>query len=151
MTPLTLWYSPEHTDGDIARDHRELDAALDRVAALSGPEWPALATVHETGNRFGPVLYVGFHQDRGALMYTTPEEPLRAYTRAEGNQHGEPLLYMYTTSDCEFPPNAELPAALIRQAAHEFADTGGRPTCVPWQNWARPEADVESESEWPEL
>jgi hypothetical protein len=55
---------------------------------------------------------------------------------------------MYTTSDCETPPNGEIPAALVRQAAHEFADTGLRPTCIDWQTWERVNAD--SGSEWPE-
>jgi hypothetical protein len=147
VIPLELWYSHEQTEGDIARTHDELDAALDRIAALSGPDWPAVATVHQAGHRFGPLLYVGFHEEVGALMY--PEIDSRAYTVGEGTQDGDPILYMYTTSDSEFPPNAEVPAALIRQAAHEFADTGLRPTCVPWQTWERP--DATTDSEWPDL
>jgi hypothetical protein len=148
MTPLELWYSDEQAEGDIARSHDELDATLDRLATLSRPDWPALATVHTVGNRFGPVLYVGFHDGMGALMYAAGDDP-RAYTLGEGAQDGGPILYMYTTSDCEFPPNAEVPATVIRLAAHEFADTGVRPTCVGWQGWERPDADAESD--WPDL
>jgi hypothetical protein len=147
MIPLTLWYSHEQAEGDTARAHDELDTVLDRIAALSGPEWPALATVNEVGSR-NPVLYVGFHEDRGALMYSGDAQ--RAYTLGEGSQNGDPLLYMYTTADCEFPPNAEVPAVLIRRAAHEFADTGRRPTCVQWQTWER-RSDTDTESEWPDL
>jgi hypothetical protein len=142
-----LWYAYEQTIGDIVRSHEELDAAIDRVAALAGPDWPALAEVTQLENKFGPVLYLGMHLDQGALAYAGNHQ--RVYTLGEGTQDGEPILYMYTTSDNEFPPNSEVPAALIRQAAHEFADTGQRPTCVEWQVWEREFAD--SGSDWPDL
>jgi hypothetical protein len=147
MIPLKLWYSDEQTEGDIAHTHDELDAVLDRVAALSSSGWPALAEVTQAADKFGPLMYVGFHEYMGALMY--PEIDTSAYTVGEGTQDGDPLLYMQGTSDSEFPPNSEVPAALIRQATHEFADTGRRPTCVPWQTWERP--DATTDSEWPDL
>ncbi|HEX4702687.1 MAG TPA: Imm1 family immunity protein [Pseudonocardiaceae bacterium] len=143
MIPLELWYSHSQTEGDIARTHEELDAVLDRIAALSDAEWPVLATLSEVGSRFGPPLYVGFHESKGALMY--PGESDREYTLGEGTQDGDPLLYMYMTSDDEFPPNAEVSASLVRQAAHEFADTGLRPACVRWQVWEPEFADSGSE------
>jgi len=149
MNPMTLWYSHDQTDGDLATTPKELDASLDRIAALSGPDWPALATVTQVGTRFGPVLYVGFHLDRGALLYAGEDAPDSSYTQGEGSPEGEPLLYMYMTSDNEFPPNSEVAAGLIRQAAHEFADTGRRPTCVEWQTW-EPEM-TDSPSGWPAL
>lgn len=134
MISLTFWYSRDQTDGDVGATHDELDAVLSRVAALSLPEWPALAQVTQTEDtRSGPLLYVGFHVERGALLYSGDDDPDGSYTLGDGAAIGEPLLHMYTMSDCEFPPNAEVPADLIRQAAHEFADTGRRSTCVPWQ------------------
>jgi hypothetical protein len=55
---VTLWYEHGQTgDGDVVRDASELDGALDRIAALSGPEWPALATMSPLDERFGPVLF----------------------------------------------------------------------------------------------
>jgi hypothetical protein len=135
MIPLMLWYSPEQTEGDIVRTHGELDAALDRIAALAGPDWPVLAEVTQLEDKFGPMLYLGLHVDQGAVM--DPGETRRAYTCGSGTSDGEPLLYMQGNSDNEFPPNAEVPADLVRQAAHEFADTGVRPTCVQWQIWQR--------------
>jgi immunity protein Imm1 of predicted polymorphic toxin system len=149
VNPLTVWYSHDQEDGDLATTPEQLDASLDRIAALSGPDWPALATVTQVGTRFGPVLYVGFHLDRGALLYAGLDAPDSSYTKGEGSAEGEPLLYMYMTSDNEFPPNSEVSAALVRQAAHEFADTGERPTCVEWQTWEPEIAD--SGSEWPAL
>ncbi len=128
MIPLELWYSFDQTEGDVARTHEELDAALDRLAAVSDSRWAALATVSEVDNVPGPLPYAGFHADMDALMY--PSRPERAYTRGEGTPDGEPLLYMQGHSDNEFPPNSEIPAVLIRQAVHEFADTGERPTGV---------------------
>ncbi|HEX5404904.1 MAG TPA: Imm1 family immunity protein [Pseudonocardiaceae bacterium] len=145
MIPLKLWYSHEQTEGDIARTHDELDAALDRVAVLSGPDWPVLAEVTQAADKFGPLLYVGLHVEQGALLYSGDDDEDGSYTTGSGTQDGEPLLYMQGTSDCEFPPNSEVSATLIRQAAHEFADTGLRPTCVLWQTWDRPDADTDSE------
>jgi hypothetical protein len=146
---LTVWYSHDQTgDGDLVHHGAELDAALDRVAALSDTEWPALATISRPNDQASPALYVGFHGDQGALLFVSVEGG-REFSRGPGDADGEPLLYMYMTSPDDFPPNAEVPVALIRQAAHEFANTGQRPTCVQWQTWERP--DVETESEWPDL
>jgi hypothetical protein len=146
MIPLILWYSHDQTEGDVARNQDELDAALDRLAALSGPEWPALATVSPLGERFGPVLYVGFHEEQGALMWGGDTEA--EYTLGQGSPDGEPLLYMYMTSADEFPSNAEIPAGIIRRAVHEFAETGQRPTCVDWQKWD--EVRLDTGSDWPQ-
>jgi Immunity protein Imm1 len=89
MIPLKLWYSHEQTEGDIARTHDELDAALDRIAALSGPDWPALATVHQTGNKFGPLLHVGLHVEKGALLYSGDDDEEGSYTAGSGPQEGD--------------------------------------------------------------
>jgi hypothetical protein len=148
MIPLTLWYAREQEAGDRAETPAELDSALDRIAALSGPGWPALATVTPAGARFGPVLYVGFHEQNGALLYSGEDDADGSFTRGAGSITGEPLLYMNMESDNEFPPNSELPADRIRQAVHEFANTGRRPTCVDWQTWGRP--DATTDSEWPD-
>lgn len=150
MIPLKLWYSREQASGDVARTHDELDAALDRVAVLARSNWPALAEVTQLDNKLGSLLYLGLHIDRGALLYAGIGETSRMFTCGEGTQDGEPLVYMLGTSDCEFPPNAEVLAALVRRAAHEFADTGARPTCVEWQTWER-RPDTDTESEWPDF
>jgi hypothetical protein len=148
MIPLNVWYSHEQVAGDVARTADELAAALDRVAALSRPDWPALATVTPVGAKFGPVLYVGFHLESGALLYSGEDYPDGSFSLGSGPIDGEPLLYMYMSSDNEFPPNAEIPADLVRKATQEFADTGRRPTYVEWQTWDRTEA---TESELPEF
>jgi hypothetical protein len=148
MNTWTVWYSHDQDEGDIVTDGPKLDVALDHVAQLARPEWPALATISILDNHVGPVLYVGFHGDQGALLYASVEDG-RHYSRGDGSSDGEPLLYMYMSTADEFPPNSEVSAALVRQAAHEFADTGQRPTCVEWQTWEPEIAD--SGSEWPAL
>jgi Immunity protein Imm1 len=149
MIPLVLWYSHEQADGDVVQTSDELDAALNKVAALSRPDWPVLAEVTQLENKFGPMMYVGFHVDAGALYFTDEDNPGPYFTLGTGAQDGEPLLYMYTTADNELPPNAEIPADLVRKAAHEFANTGRRPTSVEWQTWDR--TDATTESEFPEI
>jgi hypothetical protein len=143
MISLTLWYSSDEidhdqTDGDIVRTHEQLDRALDRVAALSRENWPVLAQITQTDDLRGPMLYAGFHVDQGAILFPNRAAGGRFYTVGVGMPDGEPLLYMYDTSDNEFPPNSEISAELIRQAVHEFADSGGQPTCVDWQLWRAP-------------
>jgi hypothetical protein len=137
MIPLTLWYANDQVDADVVRTHEELDAGMDRVAALAGQDWPALAEVTQLGvDLAAPMLYLGLHVDKGAIMY--PESTRRVYTAGTPTGNRETLLYMQGTADCEFPANAEVPVQLVRQAAHEFAETGVRPTCVNWQTWHRP-------------
>jgi hypothetical protein len=136
MIPLTLWYSNDQVDGDVVRTHEELDAGIDRVAALAGQDWPALAEVTQLDDDpAAPMLYLGLHVDKGAIMY--PEPTRRVYTAGAPTGTGETMLYMQGTADCEFPASAEVPVQLVRQAAHEFAETGVRPTCVNWQTWNR--------------
>jgi hypothetical protein len=149
VIPLKLWYSTEQTEGDVVHTHDDLDPALDRVAALAGPNWPALAEVTRFDNRLGPLLYVGLHVERGALPYSGDDDEKGSYTAGRGSREGDPLLYMQGTSACEFPPNCEVSTELVRRAVHEFADTGRRPTCVEWQVWVREPGD--SGSEWPAL
>lgn len=148
MIPLNVC-SHEQVAGDVAAASDELATVLDRVAALSRSDWPALATVTPVGAKFGPVLYVGFHLGLGALLYSGEDDPDGSFSLGDGPADDEPLLYMYMSSDNEFPPNAEIPAALVRKAAHEFATTGHRPTCVEWQTWDR--TDATTESEFPEI
>jgi hypothetical protein len=145
MIPLMLWYSHDQSEGDVARTHEELDAILDKVAALSGPDWPALAEVTLLENTKGPMLGPGFLLGQGAIYYSGHDYTNGNLTLGEGPRDGEPLLYMMTTSDNEFPPNSEIPVELVRRATHEFAETGVRPTCVEWQTWDRSGADTESE------
>lgn len=59
----------------------------------------------------------------------TPETGTAATARAESE-----VLYYYMDSDAEYPVDAEIPLATVRQAAHEYLTTGGqRPTRVTWQ------------------
>jgi hypothetical protein len=145
---MALWYVHGQTDdGDVVHDASELDGALDRVAALSSENWAALATMTRINEPIKSVLYVGIHGDLGALLYASVDDG-REFSRGQGSSDGEPLLYMYMTSADEFPSNAEISVEVVRRAAHEFAETGQRPTCLEWQTWDRVLDDTESD--WPD-
>jgi hypothetical protein len=45
---------------------------------------------------------------------------------------------MHQQDATDFPPNAEIAAADVRAAVHEFAETGARPTRVRRQQWQAP-------------
>jgi Immunity protein Imm1 len=102
-------------------------------------------TARDIARVMGSMLHLGLHLKQGAIAWAGDSQ--REYTIGEGSTDGEPLLYMLGTSDCEFPPNAEVLATLIRQAVHEFAETGQRPTCMQWQTWDRVLEDPTAD--WP--
>jgi hypothetical protein len=67
---LTWWYSHDQAEGDVTRTPAEVDGVLDRLAALSRSDWPALAEVTRAqGDLQGPLLYVGLHVDLGTLRF----------------------------------------------------------------------------------
>jgi hypothetical protein len=108
---------------------------LDTLAGMSRADWPALAEVTQADvdDLRAPMLSVGLHVDRGALMYSGPDDLDGSYSRGDGPHGDEPILYMQGTSDNEFPPDSEMPAALVRRAVHEFDEAYRRPSSVPWQ------------------
>jgi hypothetical protein len=134
-----LWvYSNEPQEWVVTRTHTEIDAMLDKIAALSREDWAAAAQVTEAGvdpvaDFNAPEMYVGFHVDRGALLYVGPDDPDGSFSVGDRNAPGEPILYMLGLHDTEFPSNAEIAADVVRRAAHEFADTGERPTDLRWR------------------
>lgn len=137
MITQALWYSHEQPGDDVAGTPDELDAALDRAAALSRDDgWWATALI-VPAETHSPVLYAGFARGVGVLRYIDGAE--ESFSQGIGSPDGEPLLYMYQQNDMEFPPNAEVPIAAVRAAVHEFAATGARPTGVQWQHWEPPE------------
>lgn len=129
------------------RTPAELEAVLDRAAALARPEWPVLVTLGAPGDLSGPGLYVGLHGEVGALLYLSVASG-REFSRNAAAGDGEPLLYMYLTSAEEFPADAEIDIGLVRRAARYFAETGEKSPDVAWQAW---EPGGDSGSEWPDM
>jgi hypothetical protein len=132
---LEWWYLADQQEAHVTRTRNEIDVVLDALAALSRSEWPALAEVTQADldDLRASVLYVGFHVDRGALMYSGPDDRAGSYSQGDTPPEGEPILYMQGTSDNEFPPGCGISAVSVRQAVHEFAETSSRPSGVPWR------------------
>jgi Immunity protein Imm1 len=122
-------------DNLVTTTHDEIDMILDNLVALSREDWPAAAEVTEAGvdDLTAAELYVGFHVDRGALLYSGPDNLDGSFSQGDGPTNGKPILYMVGHSDNEFPPDSEIPIDVVRRAVHEFAETGLRPTDVAWQ------------------
>jgi hypothetical protein len=132
MISLTWWYSHDQEDGEVTTSPAEVDALLDRLIAMSKTHWPVLAEVtHTDDDPTSPLVYVGVHVDMGMLSYS--DNPETGYRTKGYAPDGEPILYMYMTSDTEYPANSEIPVDLVREAVYEYATTGRRPTCVEWQ------------------
>jgi hypothetical protein len=71
---VEMWYRHGQDGGDNVMTHAELDAVLDRTAALSRADWPALVTISPIGAQFGPVLQAGFHVALGTLFYSGDDD-----------------------------------------------------------------------------
>ncbi|GAB3702406.1 hypothetical protein GCM10027598_00580 [Amycolatopsis oliviviridis] len=120
-----------HTDQPvIVTGEAELDAVLDSVAALEGPQ---VVQLFVDGDIMKPDLTVGLHGDRGTLRYA--DEDQEYYSKSGAfplPEHGE-VIYYLGRAEFEYPDDAEIPAADARNAAQEFLSTGGaRPACVEW-------------------
>jgi Immunity protein Imm1 len=133
VIPLQWWYSD--VEGHVTRTPADVDAVLDILVGMSRDNWPAMAEVAgaDIEDLRAPILCVGFHVDQGVLMYSGPDNRAGSHSFDGGSYEGEPILYMQGTSDNVFPPNSEMPADMVRRAAHEFAETYQRPTGVSWQ------------------
>ncbi|WP_424185910.1 Imm1 family immunity protein [Actinokineospora sp. G85] len=140
MISLTVWYSHAQEEGDVVSTPAELDGVLGAITALSVPTCAAVAEITFTVDEddTGPTLYAGFCADRGVLWLGEHGNDHALYTLDEANPDETSIRHMYMEDVFEFPVNAHLPAALIRQAVHEFAETGKRPTCVAWRKWEAP-------------
>jgi hypothetical protein len=131
-------YSNDPDEHVVTNTHAEIDDMLDKVAATSREDWPAAvqvteASVEAVADINSAEMIVGFHVDRGALLYAGPDNMDGSFSRNDGPDDGEPILYMVGTYDNEFPSNSEIPVDVVRRAVHEFAETGRRPVDVPWR------------------
>ena len=140
MTPLALWYDVDQAEPLIAATPAELDTAMDTVAALARPGWAPVVEItpaHDWAN--APLLHAGFTDHLGVLRYAPADGTDEVYTYDPANLDSSPVVFMYADNDMEVPINAQLPAAVIRGAVHEFSRTGQRPTGVRWQHWRAPD------------
>ncbi|MCP2256369.1 Immunity protein Imm1 [Streptoalloteichus tenebrarius] len=70
----------------------------------------------------------------GALGYFGPDFDAPSMSLSTPPIPGAPVLYQDRHSALEFPANAAIPLAKVREAVLEFRRSGGRrPTCVEWQ------------------
>ncbi|WP_197523080.1 Imm1 family immunity protein [Actinokineospora pegani] len=133
---MTFWYDIDKDEGWNAATPEELDAALDALAAFRGPDWPAVAQIAPTADPLaGPVLVAGFYQVYGILRMATRSDGRTLFSRDPISSDTSTIQYIYCENELELPANSQLPAPLIREAVHEFAETGERPTCLLWQEW----------------
>ncbi|SFS80466.1 Imm1 family immunity protein [Saccharopolyspora flava] len=77
-----------------------------------------------------PGLLVGVNGDRGVLVWSHPG--LGESLVAVNGTNTEVVWYGFGSEENDFPPNTELPLAVVMAAAAEFLRTGRRPTNVEW-------------------
>jgi hypothetical protein len=136
VAALDVYYARGHGDDPVTVATVDgVDALIDQVRAESPEGAPILMEVHISGDPYSQGLDVGVDGDRGVLRYSGREWPEGVYSTGTGPADGEPLRYFYMDVDTEFPANADVPLATVRQAVREFlATNGARPTNVAWQS-----------------
>ncbi|MFD2417651.1 Imm1 family immunity protein [Amycolatopsis pigmentata] len=135
MATLAVYYAQGHGDAPVTiSTPDEVDALIDRVRRESPGHAPMLLEAHIAGDPYAQGLDVGVRGDRGVLRYSGRDWPEGVYSTGDGPSEGEPLVYYFMDNYTEFPPNAEVPLAVVRQAIRDFLATGGeRSARVEWQ------------------
>lgn len=141
MVELKLVWDHQHGDKPvIASSPADLNRVLDEVTAQAVTEGARLIVqaIPDLGPS-APLLDIGLAGERGAMYYAGDECPDGCFSAGATATNTDTVLYYFMTSDTEYPPGSELPAAIIRQAAHEFMATGARPSSIDWQPVPPPE------------
>ncbi|MBB5958036.1 hypothetical protein FHS29_004644 [Saccharothrix tamanrassetensis] len=129
----------EHDRPTIVSTPAELDDVLDVMTGWGGPALADFRLAGVQGDLKRMSLSVGIRGDagRGTLIHTSPGAVLFAKgTPGPWATWSPPelLLYDYMTNPTEFPPDAELPLADVREAAQHYLTTGGgRLARIDWQ------------------
>jgi len=133
---VQAYYLPSHRDNpEVLSSPEDVDALVDRL--LDEPIEHSLASLYVAerqcpGEMF-PDHELNLGVDRnlkvGALKYADPDGNWATLGTTDGG------YYCLMGTETPFPPNANLPLDLVRQAVKEFLASGGqRPTSVRWQD-----------------
>ena len=135
MGAVSVYYADEHDDQPVTvTTPDEVDALIDRVRDESPEQAPILMQLYIADDVYAQELSAGIRGDRGVLRYSGRNWPEGVYSTGDGPIGPEPLAYFYMDNHTEFPPNAEVPLATVRQAVRDFLTTSGdRPSGVDWQ------------------
>ncbi|MCP3805112.1 Imm1 family immunity protein [Allokutzneria sp. A3M-2-11 16] len=138
MVALEAWYDSEDDEPTLIQGSADLDVLLDRMVADGrGFDVPPLAELSRQSPDGWLVAHVGLDPRRGT-GFMTYADPVGSVTSCNGGTDREPVDYDYMGHQRQIPANAELPLADICEAVHELVATGGRPSCIAWQEDAEP-------------
>ncbi|WP_176740295.1 Imm1 family immunity protein [Streptomyces sp. Ncost-T10-10d] len=135
---VQVYYCVQHADEPLViRTPEDVDALIDALA--TGPEFENLAILHSSERELLPSGFpdhefmVGADGKRQVGVLSFMDEKNFVSLGSSGSNGGE-VAYFVAGNPTEFPSAAEIPLALVCQAAKEFLSSGGRrPTCVQWQ------------------
>ncbi|MFF2329006.1 MULTISPECIES: Imm1 family immunity protein [unclassified Streptomyces] len=135
---VQVYYCAQHADEPlIVRTPEDIDALIDALTA--GSEFENSAVLHSSERELLPSGFpdhefrVGVDGKRKVGVLSFMDEKNFVSLDSSGNTGGE-VAYFVAENPTEFPATAEIPLALVRQAAKEFLSSGGqRPTCTQWQ------------------
>ncbi|MGW3163306.1 Imm1 family immunity protein [Streptomyces sp. NPDC001142] len=135
---IQAYYHEQHAnEPSVVRTPEDVDTLIDALA--TGSEFENLAVLHSSERELLPSGFpdhefmVGADGKRQVGVLSFMDEKNYVSLGSSGSNEGE-VTYFVTENPTDFPATAEIPLALVRQAAKEFLSSGGRrPTCVPWQ------------------
>ncbi|MEU6015478.1 Imm1 family immunity protein [Streptomyces sp. NPDC047515] len=136
---VQAYYCVQHAyEPLVVRTPEDVDALIDALA--TGPEFENSAVLHSSERELLPSGFpdhefrIGADGKRQVGVLGFMDEKNFVSLGSSGSNHGGEVTYFVAENSTEFPATAEIPLALVRQAAKEFLSSGGRrPTCVPWQ------------------
>lgn len=108
-------------------DEEGLRAALNAEAT---PEARCVQLVPEPRQSGAGALLVGLNDDRGTLWWSCPEQ--RESLLTDNGSNADVVWYRYGSEETDFPSHTEVPLTQVLNAAAEFLQTGGLPSCVDW-------------------
>lgn len=135
---VQAYYREQHADEpSVVRTPEDVDALIDALA--TGPEFENLAVLHSSQRELLPSGFpdhefmVGVDGKRQVGVLSFVDEK-NFVSLGSSDDNGGEVAYFVVENPTEFPATAEIPLALVRQAAKEFLSSGGcRPMCVQWQ------------------
>lgn len=124
------------TETGAIESKQGLDEFLDYVVAHEQPIMPYVVVREQSlGVHIGRRT-IRFDVDTagrvGAMVYLDAEQALMTLAQPQ-MRPVVPNLYTDRLMRTRFPDHAVLPWSRVRQALHEFRQTGELPTCVEWQ------------------
>jgi hypothetical protein len=131
MTELLVYYDPRHEPALVASPE-DLRALLERIQ--TDPEYQEIPTLAEIAEDAGQqVLQIGLGRAGYSVLLWFDLDSGEALV-SDGVETDEAPAYDFGGTWDELENRSAIPVEAALRAAHEFAETGAKPTTIEWRN-----------------